>query len=185
MNTQQNNTKPRPLTTLVDELERTLRDSMTQHAALLELLRAGREAICAGDAARASELCRREHERVGMLSRIERQRQALVVELSRHVSPITPMKPESSQEPPRLADVAAMLPEPYRGRLLSLRERLVAQMREVKRETGIARRALTALLRHASGLVSNVATAAGTGGSYSLPHTPRTVPAVRTFRLSA
>ena len=171
------------LPVVVGELEATLREMLAEHAALLEMLHAGRAALRSGDAAGAAELCRREHERAGVLSRLERRRQGLVQELVGFVA--HGEAKVDTQGAPRLVEVAAGLPEPYRERLLSLRERLLEGMREVKRETGVARRAVTSLLRHATGMISHMAAAAGTGGSYSLSHAPRATPAVRTFKMSA
>lgn len=146
----------------VAALLKLLREMTELHEQWAELGDAKREALASGDADALTAVCRLENEKLQAVSEREKRRLELVASLTRAVKP-------DAGRPLRLAELAELMPEPTRGRLLLARQGLRERIKVVKTQSSIARRATDSLMKHMNTLVQGVA-AAATGAS---TYTPR------------
>jgi hypothetical protein len=160
-------------------LDALCRRQLVLHDELAELLDRKREALRSADADRMSELCGLENERVQKLSELEKQRLELVARLTRRVRP-------GATEPMRMRELAECFTGPTRERLLALRGELVERMQAVQGKASRARLATESLLRHVTGVVSQVGAAATGVQTYGRTgHRPRAAMSMGTFQMTA
>jgi hypothetical protein len=159
-------------------LEAVLGQMVAIHQELLTLLERKRGAMRKGDGRAMTELCALENAKVQAIAELEKKRLELVARLTLLVDPQAP-------EPMRMAEVAERLPEPVRGRLLTLRQQLRSQLETVKHQTAVARRAAESLVRHVQGLVQSMMAVANYGTTYRKPGAPGRSSAVSTFSMTA
>lgn len=142
------------LAQLLEQMESLLK----AHEGLLGLVRRKQQAIRLGQPDLVSETCTLENEHVQRIAELEKQRQRMVGELTQQLAP-------NATEPLRLRQIADEFPEPTRGQLLVLHQRLRQTMQTIQRENAVSRRAADGLLRHMKGIVQQVTQAAG-GATY-------------------
>jgi len=160
-------------------LEQTLRQQLSLHGELLELLKRKRDVLRGSDTKAAIDLCTLEHEKIHMIAELEKRRLNLAADLTLMVDP-------GAKEPMRMAELAEGLGEPARGRLLVLRQQLLDRMKEVHTETGIVRRATETLAKHMHGIVQTIgALSAGVSTYGSRGAFPQSNTAVSTFSATA
>lgn len=160
-------------------LEAVLNQMVALHHEMLTLLERKREAMRKGDDRAMTELCALENAKVQAIGELEKKRLTLVARLTLLVDP-------KAAEPMRMVDVAERLPEPARGRLLTLRQQLRSQLEAVKHQTAVARRAAESLVRHVQGLVQGMMAVANYGTTYRNPGAPgKPATAVSTFSMTA
>ena len=163
----------------LNELERVLNRMLEGHAVLLELVQHKREALRRGDTAGMAHLSSRENASVQAVSDLEKQRLALVAQLTQMVRP-------QGDQPMRLGELIELLPSPQRQRLADLREQLVQRMRQVQEQTSVARRATQTLLRHVQGLMQGLAALTCDAGAYGRGGTrPASAGSLRTMDMTA
>jgi len=144
----------------LNELEQQLRQLLTEHDALLMLLRRKREAVRQARPAVVEDCTQRENQRVQTIGRLEQARQQTVAAITQAIDP-------QATELMRLAAIAERIDEPQRGRLLVLQAQLRERMEQVRRESKIAAQAMQGLLHHVQGLMQMVVQTVGGGGVYS------------------
>ena len=167
---------------LIASLEKVLIDLVGQHQRLLVLLEQQRDAFRHGDADGLAELCRLQDACVRGITDRERERVRLVLQLSQLVSPDV----AETAKPLRLAELAELLPEPARARVLELRGRLIAVMREVQERSSVLRRAGEAMIGHVNALIRTIGTVSRGGSAYGLTGRSGTRPAaLRSIHLTA
>ena len=137
------------VTQQVESLERVLKQQVEAHEALLALLEKKRASLREADEDRMAQLCGLENEKLRVVADLEKQRAELAGALTLHVQP-------SAKEPMRLNELAEHLPEPARGRLLVLRQRLRERMQQVQESGQVTRRASETLMNHVQGLVQTI-----------------------------
>lgn len=163
----------------VTQLEQTLRELLTLHAELLELLKNKRDVLRSSDTRAAIGLCTLEHEKILKIAELEKQRLNIVADMTLVIDP-------QAKEPLRMAKLADHLPEPARGKLLVLRQQLLERMKAVHHETGIVRRATETLAKHMNGIVQTIgALSAGVSTYGSRGALPQSNTAVSTFSATA
>lgn len=133
----------------IDELIAVLQQLVAAHVKLLGLLQRKRAALASADYQKITELCEMANVSVQQISEQEKARLTLVADLTLMVDPAAPV-------PLRMAELADRLPEPTRGVLLVLRQRLLEQMRHVQRETNVTKRATQSLATHMRGLAHTI-----------------------------
>jgi hypothetical protein len=136
-------------TSKTDELIAVLQQLVAAHMKLLGLLQRKRGALANADYQKLTELCEQVNAQVQQISAHEKSRLTLVADLTLIADP-------AASAPLRMAELADRLPEPTRGVLLVLRQRLLEQMRHVQRETGVARRATQSLVTHMRGMAHTI-----------------------------
>ena len=160
-------------------LESTLKQLLSLHGELLELLTSKREVLRKSDNQAVTGLCILEHEKLQKIAELEKQRLMQVAELTLKVDP-------QAKEPLRMAELAERLDEPQRGRLLVARQQLLERMKQVQQETNIVRRATESLAKHMHGIVQTLGALSagvstyGSGGAF-----PQKNNAVSTFSATA
>jgi len=160
-------------------LEALLRELVELHTQWLELAKVKREALGRGDAEAMRQACVRENEKLQAVSELEKRRLRLVSELGALVLP-------PRREPARLAELAEALPEPARGRVLVLRQRLRERMLELKTQTSVARRASESLMKHVQGLIQSIGAVSTGVSTYARGgDRPAQCTAVSTFNVTA
>ena len=132
-----------------DQLIGVVQGMLAAHQKLRALVGRKREALRTAQYDRVTEICEQVNERVQQISELEKGRLTLAADLTLLVDPGEP-------RPLRMFELAERLEEPRRGRLLVLRQQLLDQMREVQRETNVARKATESLVTHMRGLVQSV-----------------------------
>jgi len=135
--------------TKIDELIAVLQQLVAAHVKLLGLLQRKRAALASADYQKITELCEMANVSVQQISEQEKARLTLVADLTLMADPAAPA-------PLRMAELADRLPEPTRGVLLVLRQRLLEQMRHVQRETNVTKRATQSLATHMRGLAHTI-----------------------------
>ncbi len=140
-------------------LTRTVRDLVDVHQRMVTLLDRKTDAMRKADGDAMQQLSERENELVQLLSNLEKRRLQQVADITLRVDPAAP-------EPLRMKELAERLPEPTRGKLLVMRTQLLDAMEEVKTRTSVARRASESLLKHMTGLLHHVTTAATGSRTY-------------------
>lgn len=161
------------------QLEQVLAESADRHEQLLGLMQQQRGALRSAEAERVTELSRQQNTVVQAISVLEKRRLALAASLTEAIAP-------DASEPLRLRDLAERLPEPARGRVLVLRQRLRERIGEVKEQSSVARRATESLMNHMQGLVQSLSHATAHGAGYDRPgRANQPLPAIGTFNLTA
>lgn len=159
----------------IAKLETILKQQLSGHKQLLSFLAMKRQALGAARHDQMTGLTEKENRVVQEISELEKQRLAVVGELTLMVDP-------SAKAPLRLAELAERLDEPGRGRLLVLRQELVLQMKQVQHETTVVKRATASLVQHMQGLIQTVGSAITGIGVYSQQgRVPQEALAIRTF----
>ena len=163
----------------IAQLASVLTQQVAAHEKLLALLQSKRKLLSTADHQQLKRLSQQENQVVQAISELEKQRLNLVGQLTLAID-------EASKAPMRLAELAGRLPEPDRGRLLTLRAKLKQKMEQVSEETAVARRATESLVRHMQGLVCTVGSIVSGVGLYSRQGgVPKEAMAVRTFHVTA
>ena len=161
------------------QLEQILRQQLTLHGELLELLKNKRDVLRKSDTRAAIALCTLEHEKIQKIAELEKQRLTVVADLTLAADP-------QAKEPLRMGELADRLQEPDRGRLLVLRQQLLERMKDVHQETGIVRKATETLAKHMHGIVQTIgALSAGVSTYGSRGALPQSNTAVSTFSATA
>ena len=145
----------------LDALEHHLRRLAEEHEGLLELIRRKQRAMRMGQPQLVTDCCERENHHVQRIGGLEGHRQKAVGEITRFMTRGT-----EREQPLKLSEIAERLPEPRRGRLLVLHQRLRDTMHQVQRENQIARQATDGLLHHVRGVIQQVTQAVGGAGTY-------------------
>lgn len=161
------------------QLESILNQQLSAHDQLLALLKQKRDALREADHEWITQCCGQENELVQAISELEKQRLAVMGELTALIAP-------ESKEPLRLLDLAQRVEEPARGRLLVLRQQLKERMTQSSKETAMARRATELLMRHMQGVIQtlgNVMTGVGVYSHKGAP--PQAAMAINTFNAMA
>ncbi len=161
------------------QLEKLLNRQIASHETLLGIMLRKRQALQTANHVVMTECTLQESEQVKLIAQTEKERLDLVARITLMVDP-------ASQAPLKMLDLAQRLPEPAQGRMLMLRLKLRERMENVQRESGVARKASEALLRHVQGLVQMIGTACTGVSTYSqqgMPH--RAATAVSTFNATA
>ena len=160
-------------------LEDVLHDLIQGHEAFRSLLQQKRKALSEAKHDRVMELLEQENASIQAISDLEKKRLQIVAELTLAYVP-------QARAPMRLHQLAHHLPEPARGRLLVLRERLRDRMQNVQQETGVARRATERLVRHMQGLVHTLGAVCCGAGVYERSGTmPNESGTLSTFHTTA
>lgn len=163
----------------LNQLEALLRQQITTHESLANILVRKRQALMTANHVVMNECTVRESDLLKQVAQCEKARLSLVGELSLMVD-------ANAKEPLTMLQLAEHLPEPNRGRLLVLRLELRERILTVQKETGIARRASETLLRHVHGIIQVIGTACtgvSTYGQQGSRH--RAATAVSTFNTTA
>lgn len=163
----------------VNQLEALLRTQIASHESLLELMSRKRMAMQMANPAVMAECTLQEAQLVQVIGQCEKERLT-------HVADLTLLLDPDASEPLSLMDLAQKLPEPTRGRLLTLRLELRRRMERVRVESGVMAKASQSLVRHVQGLIQMIGTAC-TGVSTYNPQGGRhqAATAVSTFSATA
>jgi len=140
-------------------LEDVLRDLIGQHERLAHSLAAKREALSTADQDRVLKLLEIENGAIQAVAEGDKQRQTIVAEM-------TLLLDADASMPIPMGEMAQLMEEPYRGRLLVLREQLRDRMMVVRRGTAVTRVATESLAKHMQGLLHTIQTACGGGAAY-------------------
>jgi hypothetical protein len=143
----------------LQQLEQQLRDLLSEHDALLALIRRKREALRQAKPSVVSACCQSENGHVQKIGEIEKARQQLAAIITRQIDP-------DATCPMALREIAEQVDEPQRGRLLVLHQQLKERMEQVRRESAVTRRAMEGLLNHVQGIVQSLTQYVGGGGTY-------------------
>ncbi len=163
----------------LEQLEAILKQQTAAHEKLLTLLKRKREAVRTAQHEQVASLTHQENQAVQAISDLEKQRLALVGELTLIVDP-------AAKQPMRLAQLAQHLEEPTRGHLLVLRQELADRLKQTQQETAVAKRVTETLVRHMQGLIQTVGGAITGVGVYSRQGAvPKEALAVNTFNATA
>jgi len=154
----------------LDRLEAVLNQALERQRQLLSLLERKRIALRQGKDQDMIDLTRLENTAVQTISELEKRRLQLVADLTLAVVP-------SAKEPLKMKDLAERLPEPFRGRLLVTRTKLVAAITEVAEQTSVVRRASESLLKHVNGLIRTIGVVSHGGTAYGQTGQVNTKPA--------
>ncbi len=163
----------------INRLEDLLRKQIVMQERLASALQSKLEACRKADRPRMVQMHELENKHLQELAELEKQRLVVVAEITQLIDP-------QAQRPMRLRELAEHLQEPTRGRLLVLRQQWEDKLKQVKRESSIARSAAETMLRHMQGLVHTITAAVSGIGTYSRTGaTPEAVAAVSTFSATA
>lgn len=164
---------------VLNELEEVLREQLAANERMLALMNQKREAMARAQPAALADLLKEENACVQLLSELEKRRLAMAATLTTLVMP-------TAKEPMRLPDLAAQLPEPARGRLLTLRHQVRERMEQVRKQVRVASQAAEALLRHMQGLIQSVGGVVSQVPTYNrVGARPQAAMAVSTFNTTA
>jgi hypothetical protein len=160
-------------------LTAVLETLLAAHEPLLVLLADKRAALRAARYEQVSAMCQRENALVQQISEAEKLRLQRAADLTLALDPQAP-------EPLSLTALAARLPDPYRQRLLELRQQLAERLQRTRTEMGVARRATEVLVTHMQGLLQSIGAACGGASVYGRDGAPpRQYLAVSTFSATA
>ena len=159
-------------------LEALLVQMTTLQVELLDILGRKREALRRGRHGLLAELCALETEKVQATSELEKKRLQVVAQLTLLLNP-------KASQPLPMAELAERMPEPVKGRLLTLRVQLREKLTAVKDQTAVARRAADALVRHMQGLVQSVVAVSNLATTYSRQGASRPNASLSTFSMTA
>lgn len=154
----------------LDRLEAVLLQALQRQEQLLSLLERKRLALRHGKDREMADLTRLENAAVQTASELEKRRLQLVADLTLVVQP-------GATEPLMMKDLAERLPEPYRGRLLVTRLKLVEAITKVGEKTSVVRRASESLLKHVNGLIRTIGVVSHGGAAYGQNGRVNTQPA--------
>ncbi len=116
------------------------------------------------------DLTRLENAAVQTISELEKRRLQLVADLTLALDP-------AAEQPLKMKELAERLPEPFRGRLLVTRTKLVAAITDVAEQTSVVRRASESLLKHVNGLIRTIGVVSHGGAAYGQTGQVNTKPA--------
>jgi len=160
-------------------LEAVLLKQLEAHERLLSHMDEKRIALRRADRQRITDCGRLENQQVQAISELEKERLQLVADLTLAVFP-------AATEPMRMGDLAERLGEPTRGRLLVLRQQLLAKMEAVREQSRTTRSATESLMKHMQGLVMKVGSLCNGIPVYNNQGAaPRRALAVSTFNTTA
>lgn len=163
----------------IANLEAILKQQVSLNEQLLTLLERKRESLRNAEHRAVSELCQLENEKFQQLSELEKQRMAIVGQITLAIDP-------AAQAPMRLLDLAQRLPEPARGRVLVLRHQLAQRMQRTREASSITRKASEALMKHVTGLVQSISSLSTGAATYGQRGTmPRPATAIGTINVTA
>jgi len=163
----------------VMRLEAVLAVMHEEHVLLEALLHRKREAIRAADHFLVRSCTEQENTRVQAIGELEKRRMEIVGDLTLRINP-------SATAPMSLPELAQLLPEPARGRLLVRRQQLRELMEKVRTEASVVRRATEMLSRHMQGLMQTIGGAIQGGGVYGRRGAlPQGAMALSTFNTTA
>jgi hypothetical protein len=160
---------------LTAQLEALLKRQLGEYQQILDLLGRKRVAIREAKPEVVSDLCVLENEKLQTVSELEKQRLALMAELTLKVN-------ARANEPLRLQLLAEALGEPARSQLLALRIGLKQAITKVQHEAAVSRLATQSVLRHMTGMVQSIGAATTGVETYGQRgQRPRSATAVSTF----
>ncbi len=133
----------------ISALENLLEEQLRAHEKLSGLLLTQRDALRKSDQRMIAELARQENVQVQRIAELEKQRQMLAAELTLLVQP-------GAAAPLPLAELAQLLPEPQRTKLLVRRAELRQRMLQVQQQSQASKRASQEMARHMNQLVQRV-----------------------------
>ncbi|MCG8510810.1 MAG: flagellar protein FlgN [Rhodospirillales bacterium] len=163
----------------VNRLAELLHTMLIEHQQLNATLDRKRQAMREARQQELAQLALLESEKVQAISEMEKQRLALVAELTLAVQPSAP-------QPLRMGELAEALDEPFRGKLLVLRTQLLAAIQSTQQEAATIRRATESLASHMNGLVRTIgALATGVSTYGSRGALPEAAAAVSTISVTA
>ncbi len=169
----------KPIANQIAQLEAVLQRLTQHHEHLLGLMRRQREALRTADEKAVSDLSRQENAVVQQITEQEKRRLELVASLTSALQP-------GAERSLKMREVAELLPEPARGRLLVLRAQLRERIESVKEQSSVTRRATQALMSHMQGLVQSLGQASTRGAGYDRPGQRQSaLPAIGTINLTA
>ncbi|MBB6430358.1 flagellar protein FlgN [Algisphaera agarilytica] len=143
----------------LDHLEAVLAQALERQRQMLSLLERKRVALRQGKDQDMVDLTRLEHATVQTISEVEKRRLQLVADLTLAIDP-------AAKEPLKMKELAERLPEPYRGRLLVMRAKLVEAITQVAEQTSVVRRASESLMKHVNGLIRTIGVVSNGGAAY-------------------
>jgi hypothetical protein len=152
------NVQPPPAV-MIEALERILRAQLADHRRLLDCLDRKREAIRTAQIGRVSDIVEEERRVAVRIAEADRHRGELVRRIAQALMP-------AAQQPPALAELAHLVEEPIRTRLLASAAELRDAAEEVRSRSSIIRAAAEALSRHMSGVMQSVQSALSRAGVY-------------------
>jgi hypothetical protein len=138
-----------------EALIRMLEDEKTLGKELLELLKKKKDAVVRLDRQEADLLLPREEFLVGQIRRAMDGRKKAVVELARQLR----VPPEGL----RLLDVAVKAPNPFREKMLALREDILAVSREIDRYNAATSKLLERFMGHVRTIMGIIANSRSAG----------------------
>ena len=134
---------------LLDALCETLNRLVAAQAQLGETLARQKDAMARGDAKLMHGLAKLQRETAAQIQTLDQLRARTAHKLTGFLDP-------GAAAPLRIAELAERLPEPDRGRLLVLRQKLTAEVEATRESTAVARTAATALSNHVGCLLQNL-----------------------------
>lgn len=163
----------------LNHLQDLLRRQIKLHEDLLGMLVCKRQALQSANMPLMNDCTLRESKLVTEIGQCEKTRLEMLGE-------VTLMLDGKAAQPLTMMQLAQKLPEPMRGKLLVLRLELRQRIEHVQKETGVARRASEALLKHVQGIIQVIGTACSGVSTYSQKggHHQKTT-AVSTFNMTA
>jgi hypothetical protein len=147
------------------KLEQILHQQMAAHDQLKSILTRRLTALRQADHEQIEKCCELENEQVQRIAELEKNRLELVADLTLKIDPTAP-------QPLRMNELAELLDEPARGRLLVLRQQLKERMEQIRTDMQTARSATDVLVRHMQGLMQTIGglmTGVGTYGRRGSP----------------
>ena len=164
---------------IVNELAEILHKLLTVHGKLLEKLDSKQDALRSAGYQDLTDICDQENKLVQEISELEKHRLRLIASLTLRIDP-------QASEPMRLMTVAERLEEPWRGKLLVLRQQLLDRAKAVRSKAKVVRRSTETLVTHMQGLVQTIGTVCGGVGLYGRDGTPPgEAMALRTVNMTA
>jgi hypothetical protein len=143
---------------LLAQLDSELAALLAEHEALLELIRAKKQAMTRSRPQEVIDLCQRENQSVQRIGQIEKRRQKLVGQLTAGWAP-------GATSPLTLGQIIERAGD-RRPRLAGQQAKLRQLMTTIKDENETARRITDGLLRHVHGIFQQVTQAIGAAGTY-------------------
>lgn len=164
---------------LIDQLQQILRQQIQVNRDLTDVFQQKIQALGAAQPKAVAGLSEQENRLVQVLSELEKDRQALVADLTLALEP-------TSRKPMTLPELAQRIAEPDRGSLLMLRQQLRQEMESGRRQAMVAGQISQNLVRHMQGLVQTITAAVNGLTTYTRQgRSPVPVAAVSTFSATA
>lgn len=149
------------------------------HEQLLSLLEQKRQAVRAADHHKVNEICQVENHRIQSIGEMEKRRLRVMAEITLMLRP-------GATQPLRMGELAELLQEPARGRVLVLRQELRQRMEQVRTESAVIRSATQSLLHHMQGIVQTIGGAMAGVATYTRRGSmPARTLAISTFSATA